>query len=55
VKEYFVNDGGISEDRMTTISYGETRLAMPEIPTPGNKNSSEAKANRRSQFTVIMY
>jgi OOP family OmpA-OmpF porin len=55
VKEYFVNEGGISEDRMTTISYGETRLAMPEVPTPENKNSIEAKTNRRSQFTVIMY
>ena len=49
VKEYLVNEG-ISADRMTTISYGETRLAMPEIPTPKNKESKEAKANRRVHF-----
>ena len=49
VKEYLVNQG-IASDRMTTISYGETRLAMPEIPTPKNKESKEAKANRRVHF-----
>ncbi len=53
VKEYLVK-GGISADRMTTISYGETRLAMPEIPTPKNKESKEAKANRRVHFEVIV-
>jgi outer membrane protein OmpA-like peptidoglycan-associated protein len=53
VKEYLVNHG-VSADRMTTISYGETRLAMPEIPTPHNKNSKEAKANRRVHFEVIV-
>lgn len=54
VKEYLMKDGGIASDRLTTISYGETRLAMPEIPTPKNKNSSEAKANRRVHFEVIV-
>jgi len=53
VKEYLVNQG-IAADRMTTISYGETRLAMPEIPTPKNKESKEAKANRRVHFEVIV-
>jgi outer membrane protein OmpA-like peptidoglycan-associated protein len=53
VKEYLANKG-ISADRMTTISYGETRLAMPEIPTPKNKNSVEAKTNRRVHFEVIV-
>lgn len=53
VKEYLANKG-ISSDRMTTISYGETRLAMPEIPTPKNKDSKEAKANRRVHFEVIV-
>jgi OOP family OmpA-OmpF porin len=52
VKEYLVN-GGVSADRLTTISYGETRLAMPETPTPKNKNSEEARANRRVHFEVI--
>jgi outer membrane protein OmpA-like peptidoglycan-associated protein len=48
VKEYLVNEG-ISADRVTTISYGETRLAMPEIPhlKQGVKGS---KANRRVHF-----
>jgi outer membrane protein OmpA-like peptidoglycan-associated protein len=53
VKEYLVNQG-IAADRMSTISYGETRLAMPEIPTPKNKESKEAKANRRVHFEVIV-
>ena len=53
VKEYFTNQG-IAAERMTTISYGETRLAMPEIPTPKNKESKEAKANRRVHFEVIV-
>lgn len=54
VKEYLVKDGGIAADRLTTISYGETRLAMPEVPTAKNKNSTEAKANRRVHFEVIV-
>jgi outer membrane protein OmpA-like peptidoglycan-associated protein len=49
VKEYLVNEG-IAADRMTTISYGETRLALPEIPTSKNKESKEAKTNRRAHF-----
>ncbi|MBA4374294.1 MAG: hypothetical protein C0402_15695 [Thermodesulfovibrio sp.] len=53
VKEYLANQG-IADDRMTTITYGETRLAMPEIPTAHNKNSKEAKANRRIHFEVIV-
>jgi outer membrane protein OmpA-like peptidoglycan-associated protein len=53
VKEYLVK-GGVGADRLTTIAYGETRLAMPEVPTPGNKESTEAKTNRRVHFEVIM-
>ncbi|PKL52543.1 MAG: hypothetical protein CVV37_00820 [Nitrospira bacterium HGW-Nitrospira-1] len=53
VKEYLANQG-ISSDRMSTISYGETRLAMPETPTLKNKESKEAKANRRVHFEVIV-
>lgn len=52
VKEYLVTEG-ISPQRLTTISYGETRLLMPEIPTPHNKYSEEAKANRRVHFNII--
>ena len=53
VKEYLVKQG-ISGDRLTTIAYGESRLAVSEIPTKKNKNSKEAKANRRVHFEVIM-
>jgi len=53
VKEYLVK-GGVPADRLSTISYGETRLAMPEIPTPRNKESVEARANRRVHFEVIV-
>jgi OmpA-OmpF porin, OOP family len=53
VKEYLANQG-ISPDRMTTISYGKTRLAMPEIPTRQNKESTESRANRRVHFEVIV-
>ena len=53
VKEYLVKEG-IAADRLSTISYGESRLAMPETPTPKNKNSTEAQTNRRVHFEVIM-
>lgn len=53
VKEYLVKQG-IAAARLTTISYGKTRLAMPEIPTAHNKESKEAKANRRVHFEVIV-
>jgi len=53
VKEYLANQG-IGTDRMSAISYGETRLAMPETPTPKNKEAKEAKANRRVHFEVIV-
>jgi OOP family OmpA-OmpF porin len=53
VKEYLANKG-IDSGRMTSITYGETRLAKPEVPTPTNKNSEEAKENRRVHFEVIV-
>lgn len=53
VKEYLAK-GGVDAGRMTTIAYGETRLLMPEKPTAKNKNSTEAKANRRVHFEVIV-
>lgn len=53
VKEYLMRQG-ISADKLTTIGYGETRLAMPEIPTRKNRNSKEAAANRRVHFEVIV-
>ncbi len=53
VREYLANRG-VAAGRMTTISYGETRLAMPETPTSKNKESNEAKANRRIHFEVFV-
>lgn len=53
VKEYLITSG-IAAGRLTTISYGESRLAMPEIPTPDNKESVEARANRRVHFEIIV-
>jgi outer membrane protein OmpA-like peptidoglycan-associated protein len=52
VKEYLANQG-IAADRMTTISYGETRPLCVEEPTPTNKNSTCMKDNRRVHFEVI--
>lgn len=54
VKELLVKEGNIAADRLSTIAYGETRLARPEKPTPKNKDSEEAKANRRVHFEVIV-
>jgi len=54
VREFLVREGGIDESRMTTISYGETRLAMPEIPTAANVNSPECNANRRVHFEIVV-
>jgi outer membrane protein OmpA-like peptidoglycan-associated protein len=48
-KEYLMNKG-IDSERVNTIAYGESRLARPEIPTPDNKESPEARANRRVHF-----
>ncbi len=50
-KEYLMNKG-IASKRMSTIAYGESRLAKPEIPTRDNKESPEARANRRVHFEV---
>ena len=54
VKKYLVKHGIPSRD-ITTVGYGEDRLAMPEIPTKKNKNSREAKSNRRVHFKVFVY
>jgi len=53
-REYLTRDGGIASDRATTITYGATRLAMPEAPTPKKSNSTEARTNRRIHFEVIV-
>lgn len=52
VRDYFITNG-IPAERLKTEYYGESRLAMPEIPTPFNKNSPEAVANRRVHFVIV--
>ena len=53
VKEYLVQ-GGIKEERLTTIAYGKTRPLCVEEPTAENKNSECMKSDRRVHFEVII-
>ncbi|MFA5859095.1 MAG: IPT/TIG domain-containing protein, partial [Elusimicrobiota bacterium] len=53
IKEILVKVGGISQDRITTIGYGETRPAMFE-PIPAHIDSMEAQANMRVLFEIIV-
>jgi hypothetical protein len=50
--EYLIREG-IARERLSVLGYGESRPALPEIPTPENKDSAEARANRRVHFEVI--
>lgn len=53
VKNYLIKEGGIAEDRLTKIGYGETRPAEYE-PVPSDIYSEAAKANMRVLFEVIV-
>jgi outer membrane protein OmpA-like peptidoglycan-associated protein len=53
VKEFLVKDGKIAESRLSTISYGKTRLLMPCEPKQKNKFSKECSADRRAHFEVL--
>jgi OOP family OmpA-OmpF porin len=53
VKEYLVNEGLISSDRLSTIGYGETRPAMYEA-APKELYSKAAKANMRALFEIVV-
>ncbi len=53
VKNYLVKEGGIAEDRLTKIGYGETRPAEYEA-VPSDIYSEAAKANQRVLFEIIM-
>jgi outer membrane protein OmpA-like peptidoglycan-associated protein len=53
VKNYLVKEGGIAENRLTKIGYGETRPAEYE-PVPSDIYSEAAKANQRVLFEVIV-
>jgi OOP family OmpA-OmpF porin len=52
IMEYLIREG-IARERLSVLGYGESRPALPEIPTPENKDSAEARANRRVHFEVI--
>lgn len=54
VMEFLVQEGGIPESRLSSMAYGETRLARPEVPTAANKDSEEAKFNRRVHFEIVV-
>jgi len=53
VMTYLLREGGIAPERLDTIGYGENRPAMYE-PIPADIQSTEAKANRRVLFEVIV-
>jgi len=53
VKNYLVKEGGIAQDRLAVIGYGETRPAEYE-PVPSNIYSEAAKANQRVLFEIIV-
>ena len=53
VYDYLVKEGLVPPERLTTIGYGETRPAMYE-PTPEHIYSTEAKANMRVLFEIIV-
>ena len=53
VKEYLVNEGIITPDRLSTIGYGETHPAMYEA-APKEIYSKAAKANMRALFEIVV-
>ncbi len=52
VRDYLI-EKGIPPERITTIGYGRTKPALYEV-TPGDINSSEAKANMRVLFEIVV-
>ena len=53
VHDYLVNEGVITQDRLSTIGYGETRPAVYE-EAPKDLYSDAAKANIRVLFEIIV-
>ena len=53
VKEYLINEGIITRDRLSKIGYGETRPAMYEA-APKELYSEAARANMRVLFEIIV-
>jgi outer membrane protein OmpA-like peptidoglycan-associated protein len=53
VQEYLINEGLITQDRLSTIGYGETNPAMYEA-SPKEIYSKAAKANMRVLFEITV-
>ncbi len=53
VEDYLVQEGLVSPDMLTTISYGERRPAMYEA-VPSELYSDAAKANMRVLFEIVV-
>lgn len=53
VREYLINEGVITRDRLTTIGYGKTNPAVYEA-APKELYSAAAKANMRVLFEIIV-
>ena len=53
VKAFLVKEGGISQDRLSTIGYGETQLERPE-PNERDVESPAAKINRSVIFKITV-
>jgi OOP family OmpA-OmpF porin len=53
VKDYLINEGIITADRLSIVGYGETRPAMHEA-SPQDIRSQAAKANMRVLFEIIV-
>jgi len=53
VYDYLTKEGLISAERLTTIGYGRTKPAVYEV-NPGDINTTEAKANMRVLFEVVV-
>lgn len=53
VRDYLVAEGGIAQNRITTIGYGETRAKNYE-KNPGDTDTKAAKSNMRVLFDVTV-
>ncbi len=53
VKAFLMKEGGISQDRLATIGYGETQLERPE-PNERDVESPAAKINRSVIFKITV-
>lgn len=53
IKNYLMEDGGIAEERLSIIGYGDKRPASHE-PAPEQVHSAAAKQNMRALFEIVV-